>query len=100
MSTRQRYGDWVLVTGASSGIGKCFSTELAKRGHNVVLVARRKKRLEELSANLQKQFSIETRVISADLTRDDEVQKLIATVNDIQISVLVNNAGVGYEGLV
>lgn len=97
-NTRERYGNWVLVTGASSGIGKCFAKSLAMRGHSVVLVARRKKILQELAENFEKEFSIETRVVAADLTREDEIHRLIAAVNDLQIGILINNAGVGYEG--
>lgn len=88
------YGDWALVTGASSGIGEVFSRQLAAAGMNVVLVARRKERLEKLANELSTSFNIETRVVCADLSDEDETKGVVTAVEDIAIGILVNNAGI------
>ncbi|MEK6398821.1 MAG: SDR family NAD(P)-dependent oxidoreductase, partial [Terriglobus sp.] len=83
-----------IVTGASSGIGKVYADRLASRGYNLLLVARRKDRLDAIAADLQSRFPIRVDVLVADLadTRDlaAAVQKIQA---DSTISLLVNNAG-------
>lgn len=83
-----------LVTGASSGIGEQFARQLADRGHDLVLVARRADRLEELAAELP----TETRVVTCDL--GSEAESLPARVRELGVDVdlLVNNAGFGTHG--
>jgi uncharacterized protein len=83
-----------LVTGASSGIGREFARELSARGHEVVLVARRRERLEELAKDLPG----EAHVITCDLSK--EPGALAAKVGDLglEVDVLVNNAGFGTAG--
>ena len=76
MSFRERYGPWALVTGASSGIGASFAKQLAEKGLNVVLVARREDRLRALSEALERSASVQTRVVSADLSRDDFIPSI------------------------
>jgi uncharacterized protein len=88
------YGDWALVTGASSGIGEIFSRKLAAAGMNVVLIARRKERLEKLANELSEKHNIETRVVCADLSDENETKDIINTVADLEIGMLVNNAGI------
>jgi short-subunit dehydrogenase len=88
------YGEWALVTGASSGIGEVFSRRLAAAGMNVVLVARRKERLEALANELSTSFNIETRVVCADLSDEDETKGVVTAVEDLAIGMLVNNAGI------
>jgi uncharacterized protein len=97
-SLRERYGEWALVTGASAGIGAEFARALARDGMNVVLTARREERLRELAAELEKAYSVTTRIVSADLARPEEVERLASEVSELGISVLVNNAGFGYAG--
>ena len=83
-----------IVTGASSGIGKVYAERLAARGHDLVLVARRRDRLEQIADDLQARFSIRARPLVADLstgTGVDAVTDLLAT--DPSVSLIVNNAG-------
>ena len=84
-----------LVTGASSGIGTEIAREYAKRGVDVVLVARREERLQEIADELMAESDVEAEVLVADLTCEEgrltAEQRLVA--DDKQVDVLVNNAG-------
>ena len=93
-----RYGDWALVTGASAGIGAALARQIAAEGMNVVLTARREERLNALSGELERDFGVETRVVAADLGERDGQAALLAAVDDLEIGLLVNNAGLGYAG--
>ncbi len=88
-----KYGPWSLVTGASSGIGRAISEQLAVQGLNVVLVARNKEKLRDLSTDLVDQYDIETKVIPADLVKVDDIHKVIDQTAQYDIGLLVNNAG-------
>ena len=92
---QQKYGPWALVTGASSGLGAAFAKRLAAKGLNVVLVARREDRLRALSNELERNASVATRVVSADLSRDDFLPQLAEATEGLEIGLLVNNAGLG-----
>jgi len=97
-SLRERYGDWAVVTGASSGIGAEFARAFARDGVSSVLVARREEKLQELAAELEKNDKVRTRVVTADLGRPGEAQQVLEAVADLDVAILVNNAGVGYAG--
>ena len=85
-----------LVTGASSGIGAAYAEQLARRGHDVVLVARRRERLEELAARLRREGgNAHVEVLAADLTDAGALARLEARVRDEHLALLVNNAGFG-----
>lgn len=84
-----------LVTGASAGLGVEFARQLSKRGHRLVLAARRKERLEELAAELGN-----ARAAAIDLSRPEAVTKLIADIEGAGegVDLLINNAGFGLIG--
>lgn len=85
---------YAVVTGASSGIGECFARRLAKEGYSLVLVARRKERLNRLADELKAEGThvvIET----ADLSKKDECLRLMSALGDKRIGVFINNAGFG-----
>ncbi len=67
IALKEKYGPWALVTGASSGIGAEFARQLAAKGLNIVLVARREERLRELAKAIESADSVKTRIVSADL---------------------------------
>ena len=90
-------GKRALVTGASSGIGEEFARQLAKRGYDVVIVARRRDRLDKL-ANELKEGGVEAEVIAADLSRPEGVAAVAERLEKGDIGVLVNNAGFGTSG--
>ena len=83
-----------LVTGASSGIGREIARELARRGYDLILTARRADRLRELAAELP----VAVEVLPADLTDRAQVTDLWERVKDQDIDILVNNAGRGLFG--
>lgn len=93
-------GDWALVTGASSGIGAEFCRQLAAAGVNLVMVARRKQLLDELSASLIAAHGIETLVLPIDLSERNSATQVKAATGQmsIRIRLLVNNAAFGPWG--
>jgi len=93
-------GRWAVVTGASSGLGSDFARELAARGANVVLVARRKERLEAVAAEVALEHGVETRVVPLSLSAPGAAEVLAERLADegIAVDVLVNNAGFGLYG--
>jgi len=100
MKTMHLEGRWVLVTGASSGLGKAFAIHLAKHHHaNVALVARRKDKLEALAKELREGAGVEAITITGDLSRIEDVDRVLAEAQDgRQLAAAVLNAGVTHFG--
>src|SRR5262245_5730372 len=91
-------GHWALVTGASSGIGREYARQLAGRGMNTVLVARRQHLLDELAGELRAVFKTDARPLAVDLTSTDDVGKELRAVlagQGIMPRFICNNAGRG-----
>src|SRR5688572_23105832 len=90
-----------LITGATSGIGKLFADRLAARGHDLILVARDVARLESLAAELGTRHGVTIEPLRADLSRDDEIERLAARLRSgPTLAMLVNNAGFGTKGTI
>jgi len=89
-----------LITGASAGIGAAFARELAARGHDLVLVARRTERLHALADELRQSHGVEAHVLPADLADPDAPRQLSDALQNQGLAVdwLVNNAGYGVPG--
>ena len=93
--TRRR----ALVTGASSGLGAAFAEALARRGFDLVIVARRRERLEALADELRDRCEVAVQVLVADLTQAADLQAIESHVaSDAALTILVNNAGFGTIG--
>lgn len=92
---------WVLITGASSGIGMALALRFAEEGRQLVLVSRDLAKLTALSEMIEKTFHVRAVVIQADLTNHDAPGYVFdqLAAQDISIDVLVNNAGIGACGL-
>ncbi|WP_300674719.1 SDR family oxidoreductase [Soonwooa sp.] len=86
-----------LVTGASSGIGKAFAYELAKKGVNLVLTARSQNKLEEIKNDLKSKYQIEVTYLVADLSDPNASQAIYDQLSELHINIdlLINNAGIG-----
>src|ERR1700730_4890204 len=95
---KKRFGPWALVTGASSGKGKEFARQIAASGINVVLVARRESLLDEVAQGLAKDFKVQYRNVVADLSQEGFLDKLAEATNDLDIGLVVSNAGTGNPG--
>jgi uncharacterized protein len=87
------FGPWAIVTGASSGIGKEFARQLAASGFHVVLVARRLSILEELGDRLAVEFGVQYRAVKLDLTEEHFLRTLEEATHDLDIGLVVSNAG-------
>jgi uncharacterized protein len=89
-----------LVTGASAGIGVAIARELARRGHTLLLVARRKPKLDQLASKLASEFGVRAVALGCDLSKPASRTRLAARVEalDLEVSVLVNNAGFATGG--
>ncbi|MFO1070604.1 MAG: SDR family oxidoreductase [Geminicoccaceae bacterium] len=94
----ERFGPWALVTGASDGIGRAIARDLARRGLSLVLVARRRERLEALADELRREFRVAVRVHPADLGERAAVAGLLDAVGDLEIGLLASCAGFGSSG--
>ena len=94
----KRYGPYALVTGASEGIGASFAEALAKAGLNVVLVARREERLNQLASRFEAKYGVLCPVISADLSNPDDVRAMFQITDQLDIGLVVCNAGYGTAG--
>src|SRR5258708_9235513 len=95
---KQRLGAWGLGTGASSGIGKELGRQIAVSGINIVLVARREDLLKEVGAEFSKRYGVEHRVVVLDVSREDFIGQLASATDDLDIGLVVSNAGTGNPG--
>jgi uncharacterized protein len=89
----------VLITGASSGIGATYAERFARRGHDLVLVARDKARLETLAARLREAYRVAIDILQADLTQPNDLAAVEKRLrDDSRIGILINNAGASQAG--
>jgi short-subunit dehydrogenase len=95
---KEKYGPWALVTGAASGLGAGFADQIAAAGLNVVLVDVDEAGLNEQRDALARRHGVELRPVVLDLRREDLLDELLPRVADLEIGLLVNNAGIAKIG--
>ena len=93
-----QFGPRALVTGASSGIGKEFARQIAAAGINVVLVARREALLQEVGRSIAADFKVDYRALALDLSQEGFIAELADATHDIDIGLVVSNAGTANPG--
>jgi short-subunit dehydrogenase len=94
----ERYGPWALVVGASAGIGAAVADEAARRGINVLTVARRAPLLEEGAARLRATHGVAVQTLAVDLTEPGAVDAIVAATGGLEIGTLVYNAAAEPRG--
>ena len=95
---KKRYGEWAVITGASSGIGRASAVELAGIGLNLVLIARHQAELEKLARELSDQHGVQTRVVASDLATLSGIKNVATEAKDLDVGLLVTAAGFGTTG--
>ena len=95
---KKRFGPWALVTGASSGIGKEFARQIAASGIHVALVGRREPLLRTVGAECTRASGVQHRIIPLDLSEPDFLPALADAMRDLDIGLVVSNAGTGNPG--
>jgi short-subunit dehydrogenase len=93
----QQYGPWAVIAGGSEGVGASFALMLAARGVNLALVARKPEPLRELQDRVRQQFPVEVRIHSLDLTRDGLLDTVATVTSDIDVGLLIYNAGSAWQ---
>ncbi|MDA1317548.1 MAG: SDR family NAD(P)-dependent oxidoreductase [bacterium] len=84
---------YTIITGASSGIGRACATTLAKEGKNLILLARRKDKLEQIKSELEEAHSVEVLIYQVDLSEIKNIEDFFTQIEDKSIDILINNAG-------
>lgn len=96
---QSKYGEWAIVTGASSGIGLELATQLALAGFNLIINARDSQRINKVENDLKSKANIQIKAVAADLSESNGVEKIIEASHNLNIGLLINNAGFGTSGL-
>jgi len=91
--SQENYGEWALITGASSGLGKEFAKQIASYGFNTILIARNEKALDELSLYINTEFKVKTKIVIADLKDDAQIQTIMDECQTLDVGLLINCAG-------
>src|SRR5258705_7931658 len=94
----KRFGPWALVTGASSGIGKEFARQIAASGIHIALVGRREPLLRTVGAECTRASGVQHRIIPLDLSEPDFLPVLADATRDLDVGLVVSNAGTGNSG--
>lgn len=93
-----RYGPWAVVAGASEGLGAAFAERLASEGFHLVLIARRREKLEPLCSDLRQRHSIEAHPLCMDLARPDLADAVDAETRELEVGLVVYNAALSVIG--
>jgi short-subunit dehydrogenase len=98
MKLKEKYGNLALIAGASEGIGAAYARQLAAKGINLVLIARKKEQLDRFAAELTNRYGIDVICIQEDLADPDAANRIIDQVREYEINLFIYNAGNSYIG--
>jgi short-subunit dehydrogenase len=104
MNNQENFMNWndpgiALITGASSGIGAAYARSLSAQGFDIILIARRKERLETLAKEIEQNTNSKATVLVADLSKLEEIENIVEKIRGLdKLDVLINNAGFGTRG--
>jgi short-subunit dehydrogenase len=95
----ERYGPWAVIAGGSEGVGESFARQLAEQGINLVLLARREGPLEYLANSIRRAYDVQVQILPVDLTYPDLVERVRTLTDELEIGLLIYNAGstIGYN---
>jgi short-subunit dehydrogenase len=96
MGLKEKYGPWAVIAGASTGLGAAFGEEAAKRGLDVLLVARRAALLEETAAGIRSRHAVDVRTLTADLAG---AEVLLRGIESLDVGLFIYNAAAEPQGL-
>ena len=95
---KTKYGDWAIVTGASSGIGLELATQLATAGFNLVITSRHVDKLQDVEEQLKVNSNIQIKIIASDVSNKEGIDKIIQATQGLNVGLLVVSAGYGTSG--
>jgi uncharacterized protein len=93
-----KYGSYALITGATAGIGEQFAVQLAESGFNLVLVARRKQKMDALAASLQSRFDVAVEIVELDLAAENATTELVRRTQHVDVGLVIVSAGIFTSG--
>jgi uncharacterized protein len=96
---KEKYGEWAVVTGASSGIGREIAERLAEAGLNLIINARNLVQLEQIANHLRASYSIEIQIVAKDIADTEGIAEIKALSQNVKVGLLVASAGFGTSGL-
>jgi uncharacterized protein len=95
---KSKYGEWAIITGASSGIGLELATQLVSAGFNLVINSRHLDKLQEVGKRLKANSSIEIKIVASDVSDNEGIDKIIQTTQGLNIGLFIASAGYGTSG--
>lgn len=95
---KEKYGPWALITGATSGIGEAIAHQLAAKGLNIVLVARKKEELKAKATVLKHKYHVDTHIVSADLSTEEGIASVLTSTKELSVGLLTIAAGLEVNG--
>lgn len=96
---KEKYGQYALVTGGTSGIGKALSYEIAKHGVNLILVARGSEELKRTAEEIKSRYNVDAVTIQADLSKNEGIEQVIRESEPFEVGLFVPAAGLDTNGL-
>lgn len=95
---KSKYGEWAIITGASSGIGLELATQLATAGFNLIINSRQLDKLQEVERRLKSFSKIEVKIVASDVSETEGIDKIIQASQGLNVGLLVVSAGYGTSG--